>query len=164
MSHRDRTFVSYARDDIDSYWAMRGWPETQGIPFDFHDAHDLAMSSDTTPRDKRRKLRERLSGTRQVVVLIGARSRAIAEDQRGFFAVEIELIRGLGVPLILANLNGSRRVEMLRLPLALTDVGSLSVPCQPRILRHALDDYTTGYYPRDIPYFYPPEVYEELGI
>jgi antiphage defense system Thoeris ThsB-like protein len=164
MSHRDRTFVSYARDDIASYWAMRGWPETQGIPFDFHDAHDLAMGRGVNAREQRRGLRERLAGTRQVVVLIGARSRAIAEDLRGYFALEIDVIRGLGLPVICANLNGARRVEMLRMPLALTDVGSLSVPCEPRILRHALDDYTTGHYPRDGPFFYPPEVYEELGI
>jgi hypothetical protein len=156
--------VSYAREDIGSYWAMRGWPETQGIPFDFHDAHDLAMVRDTTPRDQRRGLRERLAGTRQVVVLIGGRSRAVAEDQRGFFALELEMIRGLGVPVIFANLDGVRRVQTLRLPLALADVGSLSIPCEPRILRHALDDYTTGDYPRDRPFFYPPEVFEELGI
>jgi antiphage defense system Thoeris ThsB-like protein len=164
MGHRDRTFVSYVREDIASYWAMRGWPETQGIAFDFHDAHDLAMGREASAREQRRAVRERLAGTRQVIVLIGARSRSVAENQRGFFALELDVIRGLGLHVVCANLNGARRVETLRLPLALTDIGSLSVPCEPRILRHALDDYTTGAYPRDGPFFYPPEVYAELGI
>jgi hypothetical protein len=60
MGHRDRTFVSYASDDIQSYWTMRGWPEETGIAFAFHDAHDLAMARDMTSGEQKRRLRERL--------------------------------------------------------------------------------------------------------
>ncbi|MEA2179772.1 MAG: hypothetical protein QOG77_3069 [Solirubrobacteraceae bacterium] len=164
MSHRDRTFVSYAREDIGAYWAMRGWPHAAGIPFDFHDAHDLALGSDSSPRDQRRSLRERLAATRQFVVLVGTRSRTVADNPRGFFALELDVIRSLDVPVIFVNLNGARHVDTLRLPLALSEASSISVPFEPAILRHALDDFTVGVYPRAQAFFYPSVVYAELGI
>jgi hypothetical protein len=97
-------------------------------------------------------------------MLIGARSRSVAENHRSFFAQEVDVIRGLRLPVVFCNLNGSRKVDALRLPLALSDASSISVSFDARIVKHALDDFGRGGYPKARAFLYPPEVYAELRL
>lgn len=169
MAYRNKTFVSFASENITSYRLMEAWRENRHIAFDFHDAHDLNVALDTSQPDTiRRRLRERLANTKQVVLLIGDGTRTIASRSSRFLHYEVEVIERLDLPVVFANLNGSRVVQKDRLPIALLTAYTVSVSFQPSIIKYALDSYVDAY-PREKrlktgPHQYPASVYQELGI
>ncbi len=169
MAYRNKTFVSFASDDIRSYRLMEAWRESKHIAFDFHDAHDLNTALDTSQPDTiRRRLRERLGNTKQVVLLVGAETRSIAARPSRFLHYEVEVIERLGLPVVFANLNGSRVIQRHRLPVALLNAYTVSVSFQPAIIKYALDNYVDGFpqakRSKAGPHQYPASVYQRLSI
>jgi hypothetical protein len=169
MAYRNKTFVSFASEDIRCYRLMCAWRENKKINFNFHDAHDLNTALDTSQPDTiRRRLRERLANTKQVVLLVGDDTRAIAARRSRFLHYEVEVIKRLGLPVVFANLNGSRRVQPSRLPQLLTSQYTMSVSFQPTIIKYALDDFIDGYAPakrtKNTPHYYKPVVYTRLWL
>jgi MTH538 TIR-like domain (DUF1863) len=164
MAYRNKTFVSFASDDIHSYRLMQAWRSNQSIDFNFHDAPDLNIARDSsTPQTVRRRLRERLANTKQVVLLVGDTTRLVASRPYRFLYYEVEVIKSLDLPVVFANLNRSRRVQTSRLPVVLSEQYSMSVPFRPALIRYALDDFASSY-PRDRlarsgPRHYPPAIY-----
>ena len=132
MGHRDRTFVSYAAEDASAWWEMRAWPEEQRIPFDFEDAYDLHAKGDTNRDVIRRRLRERMGRSRQAIVLVGQRSRAVADNQRNYFFYELDVLTKLGMPIVVVNLNGVRRVDRAHLPQPLAGRYTINVSFEPK--------------------------------
>jgi hypothetical protein len=168
MAYRNKTFVSFASEHINSYWMMAAWRRNKHIEFDFHDAHDINTALDTSqPETIRRRLRERLANTKQVVLLVGDETRAVAARASRFLYYEVEVINRLGLPVVFANLNGSRVVETRRLPQLLTTPYTVSVSFQPAIIRHALDNFPEEYGRNSTkagPYQYPSQAYDKLGL
>lgn len=169
MAYRNKTFVSFASEDIGSYWLMTAWRGNEKIDFDFHDAHDLNTALDTSqPETIRRRLRERLANTKQVVMLLGDDTRAVAGRSWRFLYYEVEVIRRLGLPIIFANLNGSRESESGRMPALLEDDYTMSVSFQPKIIKQALDDWIARFPEERLsktgPYFYKANVYTKLDV
>jgi hypothetical protein len=169
LAYRNKTFVSFASEDIRSYWLMCAWRANKKIAFDFLDAHDLNTALDTSQPDTiRRRLRERLANTKQVVLLVSDQTRAIAARPSRFLYYEVEVIGRLGLPIVFTNLNGSRRVQSVRLPRLLTDRYTMSVSFQPAIMKYALDDFGDGYPAakrvKSGPHYYKPIVYSQLGL
>lgn len=169
MAYRNKTFVSFASEDIGSYWLMTAWKANKKIDFNFQDAHDLNTALDTShPETIRRRLRERLTNTKQVVMLVGDDTRRIAARSSRFLYYEVEVIRKLGLPIVFANLNKSRDSQSGRMPSLLESDYTLSVSFQPAIIKYALDDWTERF-PVDKltktgPHFYKPRVYKSLGL
>src|ERR1700727_1109053 len=121
MAYRNKTFVSFASDDIHFYRLMQAWRSNQQIAFNFHDAHDLNIARDTsTPQTIRRRLRERLANTKQVVLLVGDTTRSVASRPHRFLYYEVEVIKALDLPIVFANLNRSRTTQKSRLPQVLS--------------------------------------------
>jgi hypothetical protein len=169
MAYRNKTFVSFASEDISSYWLMTAWRENQNIDFDFHDAHDLNTASDTSHPDTiRRRLRERLSNTKQVVMLLGDDTRRVAGRSTRFLYYEVEVISKLGMPVVFANLNKSRDAQTHRMPARIQDSYTLSVSFQPTIIKRALEDWVERYPSEKLtksgPYSYKASVYTKLGL
>jgi hypothetical protein len=169
MPYRNKTFVSFASEDIGSYRLMCAWRANQHIAFDFHDAHDLNIALDTSqPNTIRRRLRERLSNTKQVVLLVGDQTRAVAARPSRFLHYEVEVIQRLGLPVVFANLNGSRVVQATRLPVVLATQYSVSVSFQPAMIKYALDNFIATYASdsrtKTGPHQYPSQVYTGLGL
>jgi Thoeris protein ThsB, TIR-like domain len=169
VAYRNKTFVSFASEDIRAYWLMCAWRANKKIAFNFLDAHDLNTALDTSqPETIRRRLRERLANTKQVVLLIGDGTRATAARRSRFLYYEVEVIRRLGLPVVFANLNGSRRSQKVRMPSLLADQYTMSVSFQPTIIKFALDDFVDGYMARKQtnsgPYYYGPNIYARLGL
>jgi hypothetical protein len=169
MAYRNKTFVSFASEDIAYYRLMTAWRENQHIDFSFHDAHDLNNALDTSqPETIRRRLRERLSDTKQVVMLLGDDTRRVAGRSARFLYYEVEVISKLGLPVVFANLNKSRDSQTHRMPAALESAYTISVSFQPAIIKKALDDWVERY-PREKlsksgPYSYKASVYTNLGL
>lgn len=169
MAYRNKTFVSFASDDIHCYRMMRAWHASERIAFNFHDAHDLNTALDTSqPETIRRRLRERLANTKQVVLLVSDSTRAVAARPSRFLYYEVEIISRLGLPVVCANLDGSRLMRPARMPRRLRRAYTMSVSFQPRIIKYALDHYADTY-PRQRrwrsgPYQYKAAVYRRLGL
>lgn len=169
MAYRNKTFVSFASEHIHYYRLMCAWRENEKIDFNFHDAHDLNTALDTSQPDTiRRRLRERLANTKQVVLLVGDETRAIAARPARFLHYEVEVIQRLGLPVVFANVGGSRTAKKGRLPGALADEYTISVSFQPAIIEYALDEFVDGYAvarrTKSGPHQYGTSVYRQLGL
>ena len=151
---------------------MQAWREHDHIDFDFLDAHDLNIALDTSqPETIRRRLRERLANTKQVVMLLSDTTKPKGGRSNSFLYYEIETIVKLGLPIVFANLNGSRAIQQAKLPTSLTDQFTVSVSFQAKIIQHALDNYVdsfatnaTALTPKIGPHLYPASVYQGLGL
>jgi hypothetical protein len=174
MAYRNKTFVSFASEDLHYYRLMCAWRRNRHIDFHFLDAHDINIARDTSlPETINRRLRERLSNTKQVVMLIGDATRAKAARSTSFLHHEVQTILKLNVPLIFANLNGSRIGEPQRIPSALLNRYTMSVAFGPSIIKFALDDFPPKYHAnlgavgnskKSGLWHYDPAVYSRLGL
>lgn len=172
MAYRNKTYVCFASEDIRDYRMMEAWRENEHIDFNFYDAHDLKTLRPSSQRETiRRSLRERLANTKQAVLLVGDITRGKAADPETFLYYEMEVLKRLQLPVVIANLNKSRIAESSRIPAALSDHYTVSVSYQPKIIIHALDHYVDDFNatlraanPKKGPYQYPASVYKGLGL
>jgi hypothetical protein len=172
MAYRNKTYVAFASEDINYYYLMKAWRENEHIDFDFFDAHDLNIALDTSqPETIRRRLRERLANTKQTVVLVSDTTKPKAARASSFLYYEIETIEKLGLPVVFANLNGSRLVQRSKLPTTLLELYTISVSFQAAIIKYALDEYVSAFNnnltandPKTGPYYYKESVYTDVGL
>ncbi|WP_412758319.1 TIR domain-containing protein [Legionella bozemanae] len=172
MAYRNKTYVAFASEDIKYYRLMEAWRENNHIDFNFYDAHDLYVALDTSQPDTiRRRLRERLNNTKQVIMLVSNNLKAKSSRSNSFIYYEIEVIKKLNLPIVFANLNMSRTSHSENIPQQLNDLYTMSVSCQPKIIKYALDNYCEQFEanlnqptPKKGPYHYLESVYQELGI
>lgn len=172
MAYRNKTYVAFASEDIRSYRLMEAWRENANIDFDFFDAHDLFVARDTSSEDTiRHNLRNRMSNAKQIIVLISDTTQLKA-GRRSFLQYEIELIAKLNLPVVFANINGSRHAQEEKLPFLLkSPYYTMSVSLQSKIIKYALDNYVSLFNtnsqntpPFTGAYEYKPSVYVELGL
>ncbi|QAY69485.1 TIR domain-containing protein [Xylanimonas protaetiae] len=169
MSYRNKTYVAFASEDINYYWMMTAWRANKHIDFNFHDAHDLNTARDTsTPETIKRRLRERLANTKQVVLLGSPDGKRKGGNGTSFFAYEVETVISLGLPVVIANLDGSRTVKRSNIPDPLLTSGyyTESVSFGATIIKYALDDYASRFASSSQtgPYYYNNDVYDQLGL
>jgi hypothetical protein len=173
MAYRNKTFVSFASEDIRYYRLMQAWRDNERIEFDFHDAHDLNTALDTSQPDTiRRRLGERLANTKQVVMLIGEVTRRKAADPASFIHYEAEAVARRDLPVVLVNLNGNRTIPEGYIPDAIWPLCTVSVSFNARIIQHALDQFPNEHASsgsarrglRERLRVYPPDVYRALGL
>jgi hypothetical protein len=169
MSYRNKTYIAFASEDIRCYRLMEAWRENANIDFNFYDAHDLYISRDTSkPETIKRNLRDRLKNAKQVVLLGSDHCKRKGGDGESFLAHEIEVIQEFKLPIVVANLNGSREVEkdFIPDPLLDTDYYTMSTSFQPKIIQYALDNYATAFANSEKtgPYYYRASAYEKLDL
>jgi hypothetical protein len=169
MGYRNKTYVAFASEDIAKYRLMEAWKANENIDFDFFDAHDLFVSRDTSkPETIKRNLRERLKNAKQIVLLGSKDGKRKGGDGVSFLAHEIEVIMEFNLPVVIANLDGDRKVDESFIPAPLLDAKyyTLSVSFQPKIIMHALDNYAVTFAASDKkgPHQYPEKTYSDLGL
>ncbi|HXJ96321.1 MAG TPA: TIR domain-containing protein [Terriglobia bacterium] len=167
MSYRNKTYVVFDGDnDIYAYRFMKGWKALPNVGFNFHDAHDLGSELTDRPLELtiKRRLRERFSSAKQVIVLIGQHTRYLYR----FVRWELEVALDLSLPIIAVNLNGKRLMDPERCPPIIKDEYVVHIPFKLAILRHALDQFPSQHLARDRqdrgPLYYPDAVYRSLGL
>ena len=148
---------------------MEAWRENENIDFDFFDAHDLYVSRDTSkPETIKANLRERMKTAKQFVLLGSAEAKKKGGDGTSFLAYEIETMISLGLPVVVVNLDGDRKVDknFIPKPLLDSDYYTMSVSYQPQIIKSDTDNYATEFASSDNtgPYNYKASVYESLGL
>jgi hypothetical protein len=169
MSYRNKTYVAFASEDIKKYWLMKAWRENENIEFDFFDAHDLFVASDTSqPETIRRNLRNRMKNAKQVVLLGSSDGRRKGSNGTSFLAHEMKVMMEFELPVVVANLDGDRRVDekYIPAPLLAANYYTVSVSYQPKIIRYALENYAGGFADKKLlgPHFYDRAVYSELSL
>jgi hypothetical protein len=174
MAYRNKTFISFASEDIHYYRLMCAWKENTKFDFDFYDAHDINVARDSSRAETiNRRLRERLVNTKQVIMLIGDVTRRKAANPDTFVYYEAHTILSLGLPIIFANVNRSRTAETNRIPEILLEPYTMSTSFGPYILRYALDNFPNDFAEnKRLPeatrkkgvYHYKESVYESLGL
>ncbi len=169
MSYRNKTYVAFASEDISQYRIMEAWRDNKNIDFNFFDAHDLYISRDTSkPETIKANLRQRMLNAKQIVLLGSATAKAKGGDGNSFLAYEIQTMLKLKLPIIVANLNGSRIVNRDFIPETILEAKyyTMSVSFQPAIIKYALDDYAAVFSTSDKTgdYYYKEHVYKRLGL
>lgn len=169
MSYRNKTYVAFASEDIHKYRLMTAWRANEHIDFDFVNAHDIYAARDSsTPETIKRRLRERLNNTKQVVLLGSSAARRKGGDGFSFLAYEVGAIISLGLPVVVANLDKSRRGVSgnIPAPFAHKDYFTMSVSFGPTIIKYALDNYVPDFASstKTGSYYYKESVYEGLGL
>lgn len=170
MSYRNKTYVAFASEDIASYRLMTAWKANKRIDFNFFDAHDLNIARDSSQTATiKRRLRERLSNAKQVVLLGSAAAKRKGGDGRSFLAYEVETIIALNLPVVIANLDGSKTGVAANQPkpFAAANYYTMSVPFRPAIIKFALDDYVPAFLSPTHPsgdHHYTATTYQRLGI
>ena len=169
MSYRNKTYVAFASENISSYRLMEAWRENKNIDFNFFDAHDLYTSRDTSqPETIKRNLRERLKNAKQIVLLGSADAKKKGSDGTSFLAHEVKVMMEFNLPVVVVNLDGDRKIDrnFIPDPLLAADYYTVSVSFQPKIIKHALDNYAPNFAASDAtgPHYYKGDVYTRLGL
>ena len=169
MSYRNKTYVAFASEDIRSYWLMEAWRENDKIDFDFFDAHDLFVARDTSSDETiKRNLRERMKNAKQIVLLGSPDAKAKGGDGVSFLAYELEIAIELGLPIVVAHIDGSRSGNSANYPKPLLDADyyTVSVSFQPAIIKFALDNYSVVFASSTEvgQHVYKASIYQGLGI
>lgn len=166
MSYRNKTYVIFDADkDMWAYGYMNGWKKNHNIDFNFHDAHDLKPLTDLASEETvKRRLRERFSSAKQVIVLVGESTKNLYR----FVRWEIEVAKRLDLPIIVVNLNNKRRMDPDRCPPVLRNHYAVHVPFKMKIIKYALDYFPGEYANRELSAsgdrYYNDNVYRTLGL
>src|SRR5690606_1602123 len=136
MAYRNKTYVIFDGDkDMWAYAYMLGWKKNKNIDFNFYDAHEIQrMPRATDESYVKGVLKERLSNTNQAVLLCGESTKNLYR----FVRWELQTCLGLGIPIVVANLNGKRRHDADRCPAILDGAGAMHVAYGARIIKFAL--------------------------
>jgi hypothetical protein len=135
VAYRNKTYICFDGDnDIHYYRLMTAWHANERFSFEFQNAHDLNSARDSSQEESiKRQLRERFANSKELVVLIGDKTRYLTK----FVKWEMEVALRLGLPIVGVNLNGSRERDAL-CPPTIRDELSVYVPFGPKIVEYAL--------------------------
>jgi hypothetical protein len=167
MVYRNKTYVCFDGDsDMHYYRLMQAWHQNDRTSFSFFDAHDLNSARDTSQVENiKRKLRIRLGNSKVMVVLIGERTRYLTK----FVRWEMEQALLLSMPIIAVNLNGLRWRDDDRCPPLIREELAMHISYNPAIMQYALEEWPGEEQilrRRGLsrPFYYYPEVYNQLGL
>lgn len=167
MAYRNKTYVAFDGDrDISYYYLMKAWKSNQHVGFNFYDAHDINTARDTsTPQTIKRRLRERMRNAKCFVLLLGEHTRYLYRFVRWEIALAIEG----DLPIIVVNLNGTRRMDDNQCPPILRDELAIHVPFKQSIVEYALKNWPNSHLKHrlndeDGTHYYKRRVYESLGL
>jgi hypothetical protein len=166
MAYRNKTYICFDGDtDMNYYRLMQAWKDNENHDFNFHNAHDLNTSRDSSQEESiKRQLRERFANSNLLVVLIGEKTKLLTK----FVKWEMEVALRLDLPIIGVNLNGSRQSDD-RCPPAIKGELAVFVPYGQKIISYAMDNWPSSHKSyRDQgkggAYVYNDSVYQQLGI
>ena len=109
-----------------------------------------------------------MKNAKQVVLLGSAVAKRKGGDGVSFLAHEIAVLQEFNLPVVVANLGGSREIrrDFIPKPLLDADYYTLSVSFRSAIIRHALDGYVTAFHTGAFsgPHYYPADQYRAVGL
>ncbi len=155
-----------ADNDIACYRMMQAWKDNDHHDFNFDNAHELTtIRAWSSEESIKRSLRERLKGSKQLMVLVGKNTRYCQTYVRW----EIEQAIEMGLPIIVVNLNGGRSMDDTLCPLILREELAVHIPYKQKIMTHAMSNWEYGHSAKVAagttgPHYYLDSVYTSLGL
>ena len=111
----------------------------------------------------KRKLGERFSSAKQIIVLIGESTKNLYRYVRW----ELDVALDLDLPIIAVNLNGKRSMDTNLCPPIIRNEFVVHIPFRMRIIKYALDNFPDEHARNSTESgarFYTKSVYESLGL
>ncbi|MCA1378880.1 MULTISPECIES: TIR domain-containing protein [unclassified Bradyrhizobium] len=133
-------YVAFDGDkDKWAYAFMKGWKTNNRVDFDFEDAHDLDSMTSRAQNETYVKsaLKQRMSKSDALIVIVGESTKHLYK----FVRWEIELAIALGLPIIVANLNGKNTRDDTLCPPILKDVCAVHIPFKKNAISYALNNW-----------------------
>jgi hypothetical protein len=166
MAYRNKSYICFDGDtDMNYYRMMTAWHSNEKFSFEFNNAHDLNTARDSSQEESiKRQLRERFANSKELIVLIGEKTKLL----RKFVQWEMEVAVRLGLPIIAVNLNGSRSRDD-RCPPAIRDELAVYVPFGVKIIEYAMQNWPAMHadyvkQSKSGAYHFNDSVYASLGI
>lgn len=166
MAYRNKVYVSMDADnDLNYYYLMKAWKQSDKTDFNFFDAHDLNNIYDKSEESIKAGLRERLKNTKIFVLLVGEHTRYLYK----FVRWEIEEAIKRGLPCIVVNLNGRRSMDSDRCPPIIKSELAIHISFNSKIMQYALENWPDSDSSKrqkgeSGPYGYNAETYNRLGL
>ncbi|MBY0554879.1 TIR domain-containing protein [bacterium] len=167
MARRTRTYVAFdATEDIRYYRLMQAWTAHDDFEFDFNDAHELTtIRQDSIEDSIKASLRERMKNSKILVVLVGEKTKNL----RKYVPWEIEIALKADLPIIVVNLNKTKRKDDTLCPELLKSALAIHIPYGPKILQHAIENWPSSHIKYRAeketgPYYYLDSTYTSLGL
>ncbi|HEY4380553.1 MAG TPA: TIR domain-containing protein [Acidobacteriaceae bacterium] len=166
MAYRNKTYIIFDGDnDMWAYGYMKGWKTSEHVDFDFNDAHDLKPLTDQASEETvKRSLRTRFSNAKQVIVIVGEKTKNLYR----FVRWEIDVAISLGLPVVVVNLNGTRKLDTERCPPILKGHPAVHVSFKKDIIKYALDDFVDSFVNLEASgqtdFYYKDSIYTSLGL
>ena len=138
----DKSYICFDGDtDMHWYRMMTAWHANEKFSFEFQNAHDLNTARDSSQEESiKRQLRERFARSKELIVLIGEKTRLLTK----FVKWEMEVALRLGLPIIAVNLNGSRTSDNLCPPTIKNEL-AVFVPFSSKIIEHAMKNWPASH-------------------
>lgn len=166
MAYRNKTYICFDGDtDMNYYRLLTAWSENPKFEFEFYNAHDLNTARDSSQEESiKRQLRERLANSKNLIVLIGEKTRLLTK----FVKWEMEVAVKLDLPIIGVNLNGSKSQDD-RCPPVIKEELAIYVPFGDKIVTYALKNWPDTHKEHRAnnktgPFYYVESVYSSLGL
>lgn len=167
MARRTRTYVAFdATEDIHYYRLMTAWTANDDFEFEFNNAHELTtIRPDSTEESIKASLRERMKNSKILVVLVGEKTKNL----RKYVPWEIEIAMKADLPIIVVNLNKTKRKDDNLCPSLLKDALAIHVPFGSKIMQHAIENWPSSHSKyrsenKSGAYYYLDSTYEKLGL
>ena len=117
---------------------MTAWKANDNIDFDFHNAHELNnLRSNTSEKQIKLKLKERLKNTKLMIVLVGESTKNLYKYVRW----EMEVGLDLGLPIVVVNLNNYANMDNDLCPKILKSELVLHIKYKPKAIIWAIDNW-----------------------
>ncbi len=152
-----RTFVGFSGTDIRDYRMMQAWKANNGMDFNFADCQ-IEKSIDSENEAYIKQIcRKQIKTAGTFIQLIGQDTR----NKHKYVRWEAEVALEKGCRIIGVNLDHSRKKTQLCPPI-ISDVGAVFVTFSPKIVQHALDDFSDEHVRGNL--YYPDSVYRSLNL
>lgn len=156
-------------NDIHYFYLMKAWKHNQNEffkDFNFFDAHEINYARDSSKEESiKHQLLERLNNSNLFIVLVGDHTKFLTK----FVRWEMEQAIKQEIPIIAIYLNGKREMDEDKCPPILKDELVLHISFNQKIIEKAMSEWKGIFsqYKKEGksgPFFYKPEVYNQLGL
>jgi hypothetical protein len=151
-----RAFVGFSSTDIHYFRLMLAWKKNEHIDFDFADCQLAQEINSNNEVYIKSRCRNRIDMSGTFISLIGNDTFS----RHKYVRWEMEVALEKGCRIIGVNLDGSRKMVRKTCPLIIQNVGAIFVPFSPKIVAHALADWSMQ---DDRAWHYNDKVYKQLG-
>lgn len=151
-----RTFVSFSSSDKNYFDLMKAWKKNDSHDFDFIDLQLNGAINSTNEAYIKSKLREKINQASTFILLVGDDTK-----NKMFVKYEVDVALEKQCRIIVVNLDGSRNINISKTFDSLNNIGALFVSFNQKIIQKALDNYEMK---KESNYYYPDDVYSELGL